>query len=178
MLPAGPLMIEHRLIERMIAVMDRHRNDIENGTSPDNALLDAIVDFLRTYADRCHHGKEEDLLFTALKSKPMTPDMVMAMDRLIDDHARSRALVRRLGESNARSRGGDASATGDITEAIAGLVSIYPDHIRREDKEFFPAAMKYLTKEESDVMLSEFREFDRKLIHEKYVAVVEGAEKR
>ena len=177
-MPAGPLMIEHRLIERMVTVLDRQRATIEGGSPPDNDLLDQAADFMRTYADRCHHGKEEELLFAKLRTKPMSPEMVAAMDRLIADHARSRELVGRMGDLNARSRGGDKAAGTELVAVLGEIAKLYPDHISREDKQFFPAAMRYLSKEESDALLLQFNDFDRKLIHEKYRAVVEGAEKR
>ena len=131
-------MIEHRLIERMVAVMDRQKRTIDSGGAPDNDLLDTAVDFMSNYADRCHHGKEEELLFSKLRTKPMSPDMVQAMDRLIDDHAWSRAEIGRLRELNANSRGGNAAAAAGISGVLGGLVKLYPDHIFREDKQFFP----------------------------------------
>jgi hemerythrin-like domain-containing protein len=172
MLPAGPLMIEHRLIERMVAVAASHRIEIDGGGRPDRRLIDNLVDFFRTYADECHHGKEEDLLFARLQSKPLPPALAEAMGRLIEDHVRSRALVVKLDGLN---QGEDG---GQISEVLGQLTTLYPDHIRREDKEFFPQAMQYLDREESDQMLNEFREFDGKLIHHKYLTLVEGAEKR
>jgi hemerythrin-like domain-containing protein len=172
MLPAGPLMIEHRLIERMVAVAASHRTEIDSGGRPDRGLIDSLVDFFRTYADECHHGKEEDLLFAMLRSKPLPPALVEAMERLIEDHVKSRALVTKLYELNREDDG------GQISEVLGQLATLYPDHIRREDKEFFPQAMGYLDREESDRMLSEFREFDGKLIHHKYLTLVEGAERR
>ena len=171
-------MIEHRLIERMIKVLEKQKVAIDAGTPPDNDLLDEAFDFMRTYADRCHHGKEEELLFAKLRTKAMSTDMVQAMDRLIADHARSRSLVGRMADLNDRSRGGDASAATELSGILEELTVLYPDHIFREDKQFFPAAMKYLEKGESDALLREFMEFDRKLIHERYKAIVEGAEKR
>ncbi|MDW5563579.1 MAG: hemerythrin domain-containing protein [Methanomassiliicoccus sp.] len=171
-------MIEHRLIERMITVLDRQRVSVEAGSPPNHGLLDSAVDFMRTYADRCHHGKEEELLFAKLRAKSMVPEMVQAMDRLIADHVRSRALVGRLSELNDRSRGGDLPDGREISKVLGEIVTLYPDHIFREDKQFFPAAMKYLDKEESIALLGQFEEFDRKLIHEKYRAVVEGVERK
>ncbi len=171
-------MIEHRLIERMVAVLDKQRATIEGGSPPDNDLLDQAADFMRVYADRCHHGKEEELLFAKLQTKPMSPEMVSAMDRLMADHVRSRELVSRMRDLNARSRGGDAASVSELVAVLGEIAKLYPDHIAREDKQFFPEAMRYLSKEESDAMLQQFNDFDRKLIHQKYRAVVEGAEKR
>ncbi len=178
MIPAGPLMIEHRLIERMIAVMDRHRVQIDAGQAPDVALLDTFTDFLRYYADKCHHGKEEDLLFKVLATKDLPMDMRAAMDRLIADHRLSRQATAQLEALTASLRGGDRSAIAPISSLLAGLVKLYPDHIHREDRLFFPQAMQYLDPQERDEMVRAFQEFDRKLIHEKYGQVVQGAERR
>jgi len=66
MMPIAPLMIEHRLIERMIKVMKNEVNVISATGRARPEFIDAAVDFIRTYADRCHHGKEEDILFRQL----------------------------------------------------------------------------------------------------------------
>jgi hemerythrin-like domain-containing protein len=54
------------------------------------------------------------------------------------------------------------------------LAEFYPKHIEKEDKNFFFPCMEYFTKNEQDVMLDEFWEFDRNLIHEKYRKMVKG----
>lgn len=59
MLPVAPLMIEHRLIERIIPHMMREMHRIEKDGEPDPVFIEKAVDFFRTYADRTHHGKEE-----------------------------------------------------------------------------------------------------------------------
>lgn len=69
--PIGPLMIEHRLIERMISEMKNETERIRNGEKPDLSFIETAVDFIRTYADACHHGKEEDILFRDLESVQM-----------------------------------------------------------------------------------------------------------
>ena len=59
MMPAGPLMIEHRLIERMIKVMQSELVKMRQQNQADVIFIDTAIDFIRMYADRCHHGKEE-----------------------------------------------------------------------------------------------------------------------
>ena len=63
----GPLMIEHRLIERMISIIKDALIQIESTQEVDPVFVDTAVDFIRTYADRTHHGKEEDILFRDLR---------------------------------------------------------------------------------------------------------------
>ncbi|MFW9957485.1 MAG: hypothetical protein ACFFCT_05390 [Candidatus Odinarchaeota archaeon] len=55
-LPVGPLMIEHRLIERMISVMGKEIKRIQKNREVDPKFIDTAVNFIRTYADQCHHG--------------------------------------------------------------------------------------------------------------------------
>jgi hemerythrin-like domain-containing protein len=61
-------------------------------------------------------------------------------------------------------------------EKIGALVALYPGHIEREDRVFFPTAMQYLDRSEQEAMLQEMWEFDKHMIHEKYRAVVERLE--
>ena len=69
MLPTGPLMMEHRIIERMVKLMNEESHRIEERGRVDLGFIDATLDFLRTYADRCHHGKEEGILFKDLAKR-------------------------------------------------------------------------------------------------------------
>jgi hemerythrin-like domain-containing protein len=56
MMPVAPLMIEHRLIERMITVMGNELEHIKTSKTANPSFINTIVDFIRTYADHCHHG--------------------------------------------------------------------------------------------------------------------------
>jgi hemerythrin-like domain-containing protein len=72
MLPIGPLMWEHRLIERMIKLIKAEYVTIEKTKKLDLNFIVVTTDFLRTYADRCHHGKEEEILFRELARKNLS----------------------------------------------------------------------------------------------------------
>ncbi len=178
MQPRGPLMIEHRLIERMIALIEKELKRIEDTGKADPFFIDVAVDFIRFYADRTHHGKEEDILFSTLAKKKISDEDNRIMNELIDEHKFSRKITGELVEANDRYRKGDESSIEEIREKLKTLVGLYPKHIEKEDKVFFPEAMKYLSEEEQQAMLEEYWEFDRKMIHEKYTSVVESLEKR
>ncbi len=173
----GPLMIEHRLIERMIGLIENTLGEIESTNSVDCDFIDTAVDFIRVYADRTHHGKEEDILFRDLKKKPLSEEDRKMMDGLIEDHVYGRQTTKALEQANTRYRNGDQDALDDISGRLSDLVNFYPHHIEKEDKTFFPASRNYLTDKEDQAMLEEFREFDRKMIHEKYESVIKWLEK-
>ena len=165
-------MIEHRLIEQVISMIEKESEVISATGKVNIPLLTNMVDFMRTYADKCHHGKEEGILFDVLEKKDMDVEHRAMMDKLIDDHRRSRELTSNLNDLLTLFIRGERAAVENVVENLQTLASIYPDHIRREDKLFFPIAMKYLSTEEREDMLRQFKEFDARLIHDHYKAEV------
>lgn len=176
-MPIGPLMIEHRLIERMIALMAGEARRIRQGLEPDMEFIRAAVDFIKTYADRLHHGKEEGILFRDLARKPLSAELKNRMDELVREHVFARETTRKLVDACDRYRNGDKSAVTPIVEALDALAGLYPKHIEKEDRHFFLPVMQYLTGEEQASMLAECNEFDRKFIHLTYKDIVSDWEK-
>lgn len=176
MMPIGPLMIEHRLIERMVKVMADQLEEIKDQKGGNVDSIAEAIDFIRTYADRCHHGKEEDILFRDLGRKPLAPEHKKIMDELIEEHIAARKMVRRLAGAKEKYAQGGKEGLQEITACLGELVKFYPSHIEKEDKHFFIPCMGYFTPKEKDDMLQEFWTFDRNLIHEKYKQMVEKFE--
>ncbi|MEW6586413.1 MAG: hemerythrin domain-containing protein [Nitrospirota bacterium] len=178
MMPIGPLMIEHRLIERMIKVMERELLRIEDTGKGDPGAVDTLVDFFTTYADRCHHGKEEDILFRDLRKKSISAEHEKIMNDLIADHEFGRTTTKKMADANVACAGGDEKSVSIVIDCMKSLLGLYPPHIEKEDRHFFLPVMKYFTKEEQDVMLEEEYEFDMNMIHEHYRSIVLKAEER
>jgi len=185
MLPIGPLMIEHRLIERMLALMGAELTRIKDNVAVDLEFafvdpffLDIAVDFIRTYADRCHHGKEEDILFAALVRKELSPDHRQTMEELIQEHVWARKTTAGLVQAKESYLLEKPGALSELLQHLEQLVEFYPRHIDKEDKHFFIPCMAYCSDAEKAEMLRRMMEFDQKQIHEKYRGVVEGIESR
>ncbi len=176
MMPIAPLMIEHRLIERMIRVMKKEIDLIGKTGKARPEFIDEAVDFIRIYADRCHHGKEEDILFKQLSEKRLSDHYRHVVEELVEEHARARTMTGNLVSSKERYLAGDAKALDEIKGTMAQLVDFYPLHIEKEDRHFFIPCMEYFSSREQDVMLEAFYEFDRTLIHDKYRGVIEHFE--
>lgn len=179
MLPIAPLMIEHRLIEKMIRLMAQETARIRENVavSPQFAFLDvkfidAAVDFIRTYADQVHHGKEEDIFFAALKKKSLSPEHLQIMQELYQDHEWGRKTTARLVEAKGKFMEGSSEPLTDIIECLAALVEFYPRHIAKEDQQFFLPSMEYFSQEEKNAILANMVEFDRGFIQGKYQKIL------
>jgi hemerythrin-like domain-containing protein len=174
----APLMKEHRLIERLLSTIEKDLAAIDAAHRVDPLFIDTAVDFIRSYADRTHHSKEEGILFAELSARQLSADDRRAMDELVADHVFARKTTAGLAAANERYRNGEESALTVIVSQLRTLCDFYPRHIAREDKAFFATARTYFTNEEDQAMLARFWDFDRTMIHEKYRSVVEELERR
>lgn len=178
MLPIGVLMTEHRLIERMLKLM---RDELERigkyaGIDPD--FIDFSVDFMRTYTDLCHHGKEEQILFKGLENKPLSPELKKTMNDLVQEHIFARKTVDDLEKANLSYIIGERAGPANIIATMNIIVQFYPEHIQKEEQHFYYPIMDHFSNEEKDKMLEQFVDFDSKLIHEKYKLSIKELEQR
>jgi hemerythrin-like domain-containing protein len=185
MQPIAPLMIEHRLIERMVSLM---RQDLERIRANilvdpefafvDPVFIDVAVDFIRTYADRCHHGKEEDILFAELAGKALPADLQALLDELVEEHKLAREYTKELVKAKENYLRQEPEAVNQVLFYLDKITAMYPRHIIKEDQHFFIPCMELFSAGEKDAMLAKMWEFDRKIIHERYEGVVTGIENR
>ena len=180
MMPIAFLMVEHRLIERMIKVLSAELARMKSLRRMDSALVLQGTDFLRNYADKRHHGKEEDILFRLLAEKKRSEGHVIAMAQLINDHIAARKSVGALIDANTKYAAGTALSIDAAIAALAEITDLYPKHISKEDREFFIPVMKYFSAREQESMIEEFKKFDSPLAEEaaKYKKMVEDLEKK
>jgi hemerythrin-like domain-containing protein len=144
MKPTAELKIEHQAIKRMLKVMSGACSRLDAGRPVDPEHLDSIVEFIQVFADQCHHGKEEDLLFPALIeagfSKEHGPIAVM-----LAEHVKGRAHVRQVKESSAAYRAGAPGAAADISRGARAYIGLLGPHIDKEDNILYPMADQALS---------------------------------
>jgi hemerythrin-like domain-containing protein len=172
MMPVGPLMIEHRLIERVIKLMIIEIDKINSSVALDTDLLNAIIDFIKTYADHLHHGKEEDILFQKLSQKSLSSELAKIMDELIAEHKQAREYVKILQLASREYSNGKKDNSFTIINVLKSITEFYPKHMEKEDKHFFIPVMGYFTPDEQEAMLIEFQEFDRKFTQRHYLEII------
>lgn len=137
---------EHRLIKRMLNILEHNATALLTGTFDDYGFFLQAVDFIRSYADRYHHAKEEDVLFEALVENGM-PRENSPIAAMLMEHDQGRAHVREM------ERGAEAALTGTtgMETAIAAQALAYIEllrgHIDKEDTILYPLAERLLPEE-------------------------------
>ena len=115
----------------------------------DTVFIDIAVDFIRTYADRTHYGKEKDILFRDLAKKQISKEHSRIMNELIEEHKYARTIVGKLVAAKERYLSGE-NTSQEVIGYLKELAHFYPQHITKEDKHFFFPCMEYFTREEQD----------------------------
>ena len=130
---------EHVRILEVAGVLERIVEAEATESSLDLEALDDCVRFFRLFADACHHGKEEDLLFPELEARGLSassgPIAVM-----LEEHRQARAHIQALAEGVEAAREGEQGASRRILDAAFSYVTLIRNHILKEDGVLFDMA--------------------------------------
>ena len=133
---------EHEVISRGLAVLDAVARRLAAGESVPAETLQDLIEFFAVFADGCHHAKEEEILFPAVRASGALG--VEPLKVLLAEHAEGRRLVGRL-RRDAASAGSNADARRHFVAAAREYVALLEHHIAMEDEAFFPSADGMLT---------------------------------
>jgi hemerythrin-like domain-containing protein len=152
---AGPatadLRHEHEVILRALAVLERVANRLAAGEPVSDSTLAELVELLQTFADRCHHGKEEDQLFPAMRAKGVGD--VLAV--FLEDHEEGRRHLRTLASG---------ASGGQRASAARRYVALLQDHIERENAVLFPMADALFTPDEQAALARAYEDVERRVV--------------
>ncbi|MFM2090632.1 MAG: hypothetical protein RLZZ127_1121 [Planctomycetota bacterium] len=163
------LSAEHRVILQVIDCLTAMTVAAVRGQGPDWVHARQALTIVRTFADRCHHGKEEDILFPELEAlEPgFGPTAVMRHEHVI-----GRAHVA------AAQAAIEAADAGAFAEAASAYIDLLRAHIDKEDGILFPIAQRLLTAEADARILAAYRDVERHDmgdgVHEQMLAVADA----
>jgi hemerythrin-like domain-containing protein len=174
------LMSEHRVIERVVAVIDQAGQRLEAGEAIRPSFFLDAAEFVKGFADGCHHMKEEQVLFQAMVENGLsTQEGPVAV--MLSEHEQGRAFIRQLREAALRLQAGDQSAAGDVTRSARGYAALLQQHIQKEDLVLFPMADRLIPQAQHDDVFEGFERVEHEEtgegVHEKYLAMAEVLEK-
>ncbi len=137
------LMTEHRLIERTLGSLVAFADEVCRKTSDEKEELGRFVTFIREFADSCHHGKEEDILFAAMVEAgfPRNGGPIAVM---LAEHDQGRAYVRVLAQLAAQAEPWMAEDRQRLAAAANHYATLLRQHIHKEDAILYPMAEQRL----------------------------------
>ena len=156
--PTQILVEEHTLILQALDALERKIAQVESGAPADPAYFQKAVEFLRTFADKCHHGKEEHLLFKTMVERGF-PREAGPIAVMLHEHDVGRAFVRGIAEA-AASPVVDGAAVRRMIENGRGFIQLLRDHIDKENTILFPMADNVLSPEDQAYLEKAFERFE------------------
>jgi hemerythrin-like domain-containing protein len=153
------LKAEHEGIRLMMRIMDKICRKLESGEDVDPDQLANIVEFFKVFVDKCHHGKEEDLLFPALEKAGITKEGG-PIGRMLVEHDQGRGFARGLAESVEKYASGDRSVAAEISANARSYMALLDQHIQKEDLVLFQMADSRLGPDEQGKLFEEFEKLE------------------
>ncbi len=125
--PTQTLREEHRVILRALVLVELAADRLSGGGTLPSGWWDALLEWLRAFADRNHHAKEETYLFPAL-AEAGVPAAGGPVGVMLEEHTEGRALIRAMGEGHGERR----------VDAARRYVHLLREHIDKENGVLFP----------------------------------------
>ncbi|MDF2822166.1 MAG: Hemerythrin cation binding domain protein [Clostridiales bacterium] len=175
------LMIsEHKYILRMLKVVRKANFDILKGEDICYEDFDHMVDFIRTYADAHHHGKEEKFLFKEMLAHLGQIGTNLITHGMLVEHDLGRLYIHDLLEALERVKAGDEESKLDVIANAIGYTHLLTRHIGKEDEVVYTFGAKKLPAEvfeEIDRQAEAFEKDAEKIgTQKKYITLLEELE--
>jgi hemerythrin-like domain-containing protein len=169
------LMQEHRAIEQVLDALARGAERLQAGGAARPGLFLEAADFVREFADGCHHRKEEDVLFEAMVASGFPRDGG-PIGVMLAEHEEGRSLVRALGGAAHRLAAGDAAARSELVGSVGAYVDLLRQHIQKEDQVLYRMAHQVLGAAEQERVGDACDRIDAsaRSAREKYLALSEA----
>lgn len=153
------LMNEHRLIEQVLASMETFVGSLEKEAGKAREAVRDYAKFLREFADKRHHGKEEDLLFPEMNAHGFPRD-VGPVAVMLAEHVQSREHVRALAAIGEGSGALSPDEQQQVRSHTLQYIPLLREHIQKEDNILYPMAVNTLPAKAMDGLFSQFEEFE------------------
>lgn len=171
MTPTETLKHEHQVILLVLDAAEREALRIQTTGQVRRDRAQDMIEFFRNFADRCHHAKEEKLLFVKMEERGM-PVQGGPIGVMLQEHAEGRRLVRATAEALPQAQEGQARALEAVSDGLSAFVRLLRAHINKEDNILYPMADQILTALDQLELAAAFDKVEAEEmgegVHEKY----------
>jgi len=171
MTPTEILKHEHKVILLVLGAAEKAVDAMQTTGEVNVSEIESVLDFFRNFADRCHHAKEENLLFVKMQEKGMSKDSG-PIAVMLKEHEYGRNKLRAVAEALPQAGKDDLSAKATIMENLSEYTKMLRAHIAKEDNVLYPMGDKIFTEEDQKSLNEAFDKVEKEEmgegVHEKY----------
>lgn len=176
MKPTEALKNEHGYIKEILLILDKIIGEASLRRTVPLKDLTKILSFIMVFVDKCHHGKEETILFPAMEEAGI-PYHGGPIGVMLAEHEEGRRYVRAMSEAAQEYERGSPNALEKLAENARNYVSLLEQHIWKEDNVLFNLADEYIPSEIQLELVRKFKEFEVKEIGEEHENQLKALEK-
>ena len=175
--PGQDLIHEHKAILIALNVIEQMYKRVQNDKGIDYKDIEKMIEFLKIFADKCHHGKEEGFLFPALEEAGVK-NQNGPIGVMLDQHKLGRGFIKQMEESISNI----IINKNAFVDAASSYVTLLRNHIEKEDTFLFPLGDAKLSASKQQELLHNFEDLEKNVIgkgkHEELHALLEEFQKR
>ena len=169
--PTGLLKHEHQVILLVLNAARLEADSMHNAGRIPIPKIEQMIDFFRNFVGRCHHAKEERLLFPALERRGHSCESG-PIATLLREHQEARHLLAGIARALPYPGEDRPVAAGPLQHFLLAYEQLLHAHIHKEDDTLFPMADLFLTPEDQHTLSEAFDKLEADEIgpgvHEKY----------
>ena len=133
---------EHKAVKQALKILEKICKKLDKGENVDPKHLDDLLNFLRTFVDKCHHSKEEDVLFPAME-KAGVPNEGGPIGMMLIEHDLGRGFIKGMVEGK------------DFVKNARDYIALLTDHIEKEEGILYMIADMHIPAEEQKKLLKD-----------------------
>lgn len=173
--PTDVLREEHSLILKVLSAAEKQSNFLhDKKSSPE--FFQELTDFLVNFTDKCHHAKEEGVLFVNMRANGV-PEQGGPLGVMLIEHQEGRQYVRKTKAAAEEWKSGNQVAVNELAFNVERYINLLRDHIQKENAMLFPLAEKVIPKDKLPAIMEEFERIEKEEtgegVHEKYEALAD-----
>ncbi len=146
---------EHENILKLVEILKKEIKKISDGETPDKKFLEKSIDFIRNYADKIHHAKEEDILFREFNKKSSEAHC-NPVEQMLFEHNLGREAIKKAEE------GLKENDKNKIIRGFEEYINLIKEHIFKEDNILYPMCDEVIDDKTKKKMIIDFEKADKK----------------
>jgi hemerythrin-like domain-containing protein len=153
---------EHEGIKIVFRILRKMCDSLKSDNHLDTGHFEGILEFFQIFVDKCHHGKEEDLLFPAMIQAGI-PEQG-PIEAMLSEHVTGRGHIKTISQAFTRFKSGDTAVAGALAHECEQYISLMLDHIYKENNILYPMGESRFSQDIDEKLFQDFETLEQERI--------------